>query len=146
MKKYTLLFTLIAVLASCNNSGGSKTTENTSGVEDKVAGTYTTGGVTRTYKLDGTVDSESPYGNKTYTWKVIEENSQFIKIEETQGDSKGIFYIFDNSTKYPSKISSCINDSRSSKMKNYTGAILIGQYALDSSEGCNGVYFKGSIE
>lgn len=69
-----------------------------------------------------------------------------FKIEETQGNSKAIFYLYDNSTKYPIKISNCIKNSRSSVIKNYTGEILISEYALESSDGCDGLYFKGNIE
>ena len=146
MKKYTFVLTLILLLASCNQSGVSKSTESESGVMNKVIGTYTSGGVTRKYKADSTVETQSPFGNKVYSWKVIEENSNFIKIEETQGDVKSIFYLYENSKKYPTKITNCITNSGASVMKTYTGEILIGQYALDSTDGCNGLYFKGSIE
>lgn len=78
MKKYAFLFTLIALFSSCNHSGVSKSTESNISTEDKIVGTFTTGGVTRTFRLDNTVESESPYGTYTYVWKVIEENPQFI--------------------------------------------------------------------
>jgi len=146
MKKHTFLLTLIAMFSSCNQSGVSKSSESNTSIEDKIVGTFTTGGVTRTFRLDNTVESESPYGTDTYIWKVIEENPQFIKIEETQGNSKAIFYLYENSTKYPNKISNCIKNSGSSVMKNYTGEILISEYALESSDGCDGLYFKGNIE
>ena len=146
MKKYTFVLTLILLLASCNQSGVSKSTESESGVIDKVIGNYTTGGMTRIFKADSTVETQSSFGNQIYTWKVIEENPNFIKIEETQGDVKSIFFLYENSTKYPIKISNCIKNSGASVMKTYTGEILISQYALDSTDGCNGLYFKGSIE
>lgn len=146
MKKYTFLLTLIALFSSCNQSGVSKSSEFNTSIEDKVVGTFTTGGVTQTFRLDNTVETESPYGTHTYNWKVIEENPQFIKIEEIQGNSKVIFYLYENSTKYPNKISNCIKNFRSSVMKNYTAEILISEYALESSDGCDGLYFKGNIE
>ena len=132
---------LIAVLISCNQYGSSKESE-----KDTVVGTYTNGPVTRTYYSDGTIIQESPYGNKTYSWKVVEENSQHIKIVETQGKYKVIFYLYENYKKYPSKVLSCIKNAGSSQIKTYSDVILISKYALDSSDGCDGMYFKGSIK
>ncbi len=146
MKIKIFYLTLITILFSCNQNGVSNSTTSKNGMIDKIIGTYSNGGVTRIYNADSTVDTQSPFGDYTYSWRVLDGNPNFIKIEETQGDVKSIFYLYENSMKYPQKISDCIKNSGAKVMKNYTGAILIGQYALDSADNCNGLYFKGDIE
>jgi hypothetical protein len=131
------------LLQSCNNQTGDTSLKEGSKIDQvSPVGNYVSASVTRKYFEDGTVYATSPFGNETYQWIILEKNLDFTKIQETQGEIKVIFFLYNESSKYPRKVKSCLSKSSLLMKQNYSGKLLISEYGLNSEESCGGIYFK----